>query len=185
MLGTFLCLALVSLTVAHAGPSDTSAVSTAAMPAAGATRPAAVERYAVEFRARPGGVAGHSYVVFGKLDSGGKLRRPSYAGFRPNDGALGFIVGSVVAYSGTFQPSEEDINGPVSTVYRRLVTGAQYRKLTAYVAKARQNFQHWNLVGNNCNDFVAGVAEALGMRAPSTLLPPDGFVELLRVMNEP
>lgn len=147
--------------------------------------PAGAARHVIEFRARPGGVAGHSYVMFGFLDSAGRLVRPQYAGFRPADGAIGFILGSVVVYAGTFDPSEDDLEGPVTTLYRRALTPAQYRALVAEVAKARADMQLWNLLGNNCNDFVARLAEAIGLKTPSTLLPPDGFIDVMRSLNEP
>lgn len=161
---------------------------TASLAAPAGTAPAAsprAERYIVEFRARPGGVAGHSYVVYGKADASGRMRRMDYASFRPDDGAFGFIVGSLAVYAGTFAPSEDDLSAPVTTLYRRVITASQYRKLVAHVAKARANPQLWNLVGNNCNDFVSSLAEAIGLRTPSTLLPPDGFIDALKSYNEP
>lgn len=164
-----------------AAPPDGAATGSISLDA----KPQSGVRYAIEFRARPGGLAGHSYIAFGKLNESGRLRHPSYAGFRPDDGALGFIVGSVVAYSGTFSPSPDDVRGPVTRVYRRGLSTAQYRKIVAYVARARSNAQLWNLLGNNCNDFVSGAAEAIGLRTPSTLLPPDDFVEALKLYNEP
>jgi hypothetical protein len=45
---------------------------------------AAASRYVVEFRARDGGVFGHTYVAYGLTDRDGRLRRPHYAGFYPS-----------------------------------------------------------------------------------------------------
>ena len=44
----------------------------------------AASRYVVEFRARDGGVFGHTYVAYGPVDRDGRLRHPHYVGFYPS-----------------------------------------------------------------------------------------------------
>jgi hypothetical protein len=43
--------------------------------------------------------------------------------------------------------------------------------------------QAWDLLLNNCNNFTADVAAAIGLRTPPTIEFPDDFVRDLYVMN--
>ena len=48
----------------------------------------------------------------------------------------------------------------------------------------RGDERQWHLMFQNCNDFGIMVAEALGMRRPPSLMPPQLWVGLLRKFNE-
>ncbi len=73
---------------------------------------------------------------------------------------------------------------PSSSMYRRSLTDEQYRRLTSYIDAQRGQSKVYNLIFNNCNDFVAGAASAIGLKVPfSGAVPPPMFIWLLKEMN--
>jgi hypothetical protein len=48
----------------------------------------------------------------------------------------------------------------------------------------KQSQRKWHPIFQNCNDFGIGIAEALGMRRPHSLMPPSVWVATLRMLNE-
>ncbi len=73
---------------------------------------------------------------------------------------------------------------PSSTTYHRDLTSGQYRLLTQFIDAQRGKREVYNLFFNNCNDFVAGAADAIGLKVPPLhALPPPIFIRLLGDMN--
>jgi hypothetical protein len=73
----------------------------------------------------------------------------------------------------------------ISSSYRRHITAGQYRTLLAAVQRARATKNRtWNAVTNNCNHFVAELAVAIGLRAPSDFQFSYTFIPALRDLNE-
>jgi hypothetical protein len=140
-------------------------------------------RYFVEFRSRIG-FYGHTYVVYGQLDSRGKRTDVHYAGLYPEGGAVGFMLGHVLPVPATVNAVEDDLTDPVTATYLRIVTAGEFAKVTAAIERLRGNMQLWNALLNNCNDFAADLAQELGLRTPSTLLIPELFVSELRELND-
>ena len=139
-------------------------------------------RYFVEFRSRTG-FYGHTYVVYGQLDSRGKRSQVRYAGLYPEGGPVGFMLGHVLPVPATVDAVEDDLTDPVTERYLRILSAEEFAKITAAIGRLRGNTQLWNAVLNNCNDFAAELAQELGLRTPSTLLIPELFVGGLREMN--
>ena len=139
-------------------------------------------RYFIEFRSRTG-FYGHTYVVYGRIDSRGKRADVHYAGLYPEGGPVGFMLGHVLPVPATVDAVEDDLTDPVTETYLRIVTAEEFAKITAAIDRLRANTQLWNALLNNCNDFAAELAEELGLRTPSTLLIPELFVSGLREMN--
>ena len=48
----------------------------------------------------------------------------------------------------------------------------------------KKSQRKWHLIFQNCNDFGIGIAEALGMRRPPSLMPPNVWISTLRLLNE-
>jgi hypothetical protein len=144
--------------------------------------PLGAVRYFVEFRSRTG-FYGHTYVVYGQLDSRGKRTDVHYAGLYPEGGPVGFMLGHVLPVPATVDAVEDDLTDPVTEAYLRMVTPEEFAKITAVIERLRANTQLWNALLNNCNDFAAELAQQLGLRTPSTLLIPELFISELREMN--
>jgi hypothetical protein len=139
-------------------------------------------RYFIEFRSRTG-FYGHTYVVYGQLDGRGKRTDVRYAGLYPEGGPFGVMLGHVLPVPATVGAVEDDLIDPVTEAYLRIVSAAEFAKVTAAIGRLRANTQLWNALLNNCNDFAAELAQELGLRTPSTLLIPELFVAELRQMN--
>jgi hypothetical protein len=140
------------------------------------------ERYFIDFRSRPSSYIGHTYVVYFRVDPGGRVTEYHYAGLIPEqdvwDGIFGPIRASVRRY-------KDDTRFAPNALYRRQLTAAEYRRVSRVVQKLRTSQRRWHVVFFNCNDFAIEVAEALDMRRPPSLLPPSVWVTMLRKFNEP
>jgi hypothetical protein len=162
--------------------SDRSDVS----PAASRTAPnSAADRYYIDFRVAEIGTYGHSYVAFGRLDARGKPANAQYADLHPMGNYLIMAIGHLVPVPANTDWDPDVLKLPVASSYFRTLNVAQFRKLEAALREARANKQpYWNALTNNCNHFVAQLARAIGLRAPSDLKLSYAFVPALRELNQ-
>lgn len=144
-------------------------------------------RYYIEFRARPNGVADHSYIAYGRLTRRGKPYKTKYVGLHPKGGSVGMLVG-VVAMEAQLEPMPEDKTATLTTSYRVPLTRKEYRKLVATISAAKKDKDSWgvwNPILNNCNSFVGFIARSIGLQAPtSSVVGPTTYVNSLRDINE-
>jgi len=157
-------------------------------PAAPAARsPVALSgSYYIEFRVAEIGTYGHSYVAYGRLNARGKPADAHYADLHPMGNYLVMAVGHVLPVPANTVWDPEVLKLPVASSYFRVLNAAEYAKLQAALRRARANKQpYWNALTNNCNHFVAELAQAIGLRAPSDLQLSYAFVPSLRELNEP
>lgn len=139
--------------------------------------------YFVDFRSRAGYVFGHTFIVYGRLDAAGRAHGVRYAGIYPRDDELGLMVGMAIPVPASVRGVKGDYEEPVTNVYRRRLTAAQYARLEATVHRVTQSERYWNILTYNCNDFAVDIANALNMRTPSSMLLPANFIAELRVLN--
>ncbi len=139
--------------------------------------------YFVDFRARPGGVFGHTFVVYGRMDGRGRVRQPRYAGLYP-DGVLSqTALLALLAVPGNVRGGPADHHRRPDVIYRRRISAAAYARLAGTVHHERKMPQTWDLIFYNCNSFAAEVASSIGLRTPPTFEFPTDFVRDLYVMN--
>jgi hypothetical protein len=138
----------------------------------------------VDFRTRPDATNSHTFLEYGAQDSSGRPIERKTVGFYPRGGgALGPLIG-IVAIAGEVGQEDYFANLPSSATFHRNLTAEQYGRLTDYIESERAKPQIFNLIFNNCNDFVAGAAHAIGLKAPILrMLPPPLFVMLLAQLN--
>lgn len=178
-------LAALLLTVSACSASARSDVSIIHAPAANATtagRFAATPFY-VDFRTRPYYSITHTFVVYGAQDATGHPLEHKTVGFFPQGGAAGPFIG-LIGIAGEVGSEDYYANLPSSTAFHRNLTAGQYQRLTQYIDAERATPHVYNLIFNNCNDFVAGAAESVGLKVPFVhALPPPLFIMLLADMN--
>ncbi len=139
--------------------------------------------YYIEFRARPSLVTGHTYLVYGALLKDGRPAEQNVVGFVPWGGLIGLIVG-MIAVPGEVGKDYLDEKLPDYNIYRRYLTSSDYQHLLSFVADARKQTKVWNIFLNNCNDFAADAAQAIGLKVPGDrFVPPPLFVLMLSNMN--
>ena len=140
--------------------------------------------YFVEFRARAGGVLGHTFIIYGRVDGRGRELERRYAGLYPRETwepalmSLGPLV-VAPAYIGS-DPKDREL--PPTVTYRVSLSAGEFARMTGTVQRL-QTKPRWNLIFHNCNDFVAQVAQSIGMWTPPSLVSPAVYVRSLRAMN--
>jgi len=162
--------------------APTPAPSREASPKASA--PQSAGGYYVEFRSIDGFLYGHAIISYGRLSARGEPADVHYAGFEPEAGWAGLIVGHVGPVAGVVRTSKESANFAIVDSYRRRLSEQQYRKLVAAVEAAKKKQYTWNALAYNCLDFIADMARAVGLRAPGNLVHPYIYISVLRSMNE-
>ena len=135
----------------------------------------------VDFRTRPDFTI-HTFLQYGAQDSSGRpLERKTVGFFLPN--AFGALIG-IVAFPGEIGAEDYYVNLPSSVTFHRNLTAEQYERLIGYIDSERAKPRVFNLIFNNCNDFVAGAAHAIGLKAPAVrMLPPPAFINEMAQLN--
>lgn len=141
--------------------------------------------YYIEFRVAQIGTYGHSYVAYGRLNARGQPAETQYADLHPTGSYVAMALGHLVPVPANTVWDPDVLKLPVSSSYRRKLNAAEYGRLQAAIKGFRANKQpYWNAVTYNCNNFVADVAQAIGLKTPSTLLASYIFIPTLKKMNE-
>jgi hypothetical protein len=160
--------------------------STAPPPAVTATTAASATAtpFYVDFRTRPDAVNTHTFLEYGAQDSSGRPLEQKTVGFFPRGaGAVGPLI-SIIGMPGEVGQEDYFAKLPSAALYHRNLTAEQYQRLTAYIESEQARPQVFNLIFHNCNDFVAGAAQAVGLKAPALrLLPPPAFINELAQLN--
>jgi len=140
-------------------------------------------QYFIDFRSRAGYAFGHTYIVYGRLNTRGRPVEVHYAGIYPLDDGRGLVFGSVIPVAASVRGLEEDRKAAPTNVYRRRITATQYARLSAAVRRVGATEHPWHLLFYNCNNFAIEVVQWLGLRAPSAMLLPRAFIDELRDLN--
>jgi len=141
------------------------------------------ESYFVDFHARRGqSLVGHSFIVYGRLNAGGKILQAQTAGHfpsgtHPRKETIGPVRGSV-------GQDKHDFVEPSVDIYRRRLTSAEFKQLSTMVRRLKAIEPAYHLIFFNCNDFVGEVAESIGLRRPPSVMLPAIYVGWLRALNE-
>jgi hypothetical protein len=173
-----------------------AAILTALLPAAAAKEAASISiaqtqatqakeyPYYVEFRVAVDGVYGHSYIAYGRLDLLGRPMSATYADIHPIGDLPSMVLGHFLPMEAATSPEKATLHYEIASRYRRPLTATEYGKLQSVITRIRAAHHSWSVLAYNCNDFVADVAQGMGMRSPMTLLLPYDFIPRLQLINE-
>jgi hypothetical protein len=150
-----------------------------------ATAQPARESYFLDFRARGGGVLGHTFIVYGRMDERGRVLQSQHASLYPDDAFEESPVLSVALVPGYVTLKREDPKKPTLVIYRRKLNAAQYAHLQLTIVRLKTRERRWHMWFYNCNDFAGQVAREMGMVAPLPWVMPSAFVNGLRALNGP
>ena len=139
--------------------------------------------YFIDFRAGMDSITGHSYVVFGRVNERGQVLSMRHAEIWPDSGDAGLFVGIFVPVRARVRLVDGDSKQEAVISYRRYLTEAEYATVMRAIAQERRQDLFWSVWLFNCNHFTSNVAEALGLRTPSSLLVPHFYVSTLRLLN--
>jgi hypothetical protein len=164
-----------------AATANTPAVAQQSQDLIVADAPWTAGEYFIEFRSRRSTYIGHTYIVFGRQDSRGRVLERHVAGLIPEVDAWRGLIAPVRA---TVREYKDDAHFVPTAIYRRAMTSAEYRRVSRAVSFLNANERQWHAIFQNCNDFGIQIAEALGLFRPPSLLPPSAWVATLRMLND-
>ena len=159
-------------------------VSASAAPRGHAPERSPQLHYFIEFRAREGGILGHTFIVYGRTDRRGFVAEAHYAGIYPVGEFSESLILPVLVVPGRVLSKVEESKFHVTGFYRRWLSAAEYARVKAAVRRLKTERRWWQFFIYNCNSFVAEIATTLGMRTPFPLEEPSVFLARLRAINE-
>jgi hypothetical protein len=150
-------------------------------------------RYFIEFRARSANSYGHMYVLYGRVNGRRQIVKSEIAGLHPAGDAsdcldcsrVPWTIGHLIFVPAETGPSDGDLEEKYVTArYRLWLSAAEYKNVSAYIAKLKANNKIWHAVLANCVGFGRNVASHLGLSIPPFIwMKPDAFVTSLRKLN--
>lgn len=208
MLPSILRLAVAALlSLAVAGCTSTASTRSKVManapvtsanlmqPAAYAPSAKQAKPYFISFRARNALSYGHTFVVFGKLDSKGNVPYDStgtlvpsmteVAGLHPaSTSNVPYMIGHILPVPSETGASDGDTEKAYLLAEWTIpLTATQYNEITAYIRDLQDRSPVWNAVTYNCSSFVGDIARHMGFKTPSPLHLPEKYITDLRQMN--
>jgi hypothetical protein len=165
-------------------PPQPKFVSSARGASVGPTSKKQEGQYFIEFRSRYALSYGHTFVIFGKLNSAGGVASQEVAGLAPSGNVDSYVLGHFVPVPATTGATDGDLEEEYrSASWRVLLTQAEYNKVVAYIRQLQAKSKVWQASVANCNNFVGEIASSMGYKTPSIWLRPQQFVTDLREMN--
>jgi hypothetical protein len=182
---TWLVLGVAGFQSAAFAERPERATASSTKSAQGKVQRKSANRYFIEFRSRYAYTYGHSYVVFGRLDSRGKMINPEVAGLAPkSDDPSVYMAGHLLPVAASTGWTDGDLEPEYMSAYWRvMLTEPEYKKVVAYIRKLQANSPVWHASLYNCNAFVGDIARSMGYKAPFHWLLPQDYITKLRTTN--
>ena len=151
--------------------------------------------YFISFRSRTALSYGHSFVVFGRFDSNGKVPYDSkgvlipsmteVAGLHPaSTSNVPYTIGHLLPVPSETGWSDGDTELAYLTNELTVpLTEAQYRDVVAYIRDLQSHSPIWHAVLANCSGFIGKIASHLGMKTPNPMLYPKDYIAALKKIN--
>ena len=151
--------------------------------------------YFISFRARNADSYGHSFVVFGELDSNGRVpydnkavlipSMTEVAGLHPaSTSVVPYMLGHMMPVPSETGPSDGDMElGYLESELTIPLTPERYAKVVAYIRKLQKSSPLWQAEIYNCSSFDNDIASFLGLHTANHMLFPPNYVEALRKAN--
>lgn len=152
-----------------------------------ACKPEPGKSHYVEFRSRTAASYGHSFVLFGKLGTGGKFASVQVAGLHPKgDDPAVYMQGHVVPVPSETGASDGDLDEQYMTArFCVVLNEPDYNRIVGFIRRLQVRETEWHAPTKNCNYFIGEIASELGMIAPPTpVLYPETYVNAIRDMND-
>ena len=142
----------------------------------------------VEFRARSeiGGV-GHSYITLGTIVATGEVQESVVAGFMPKSADDDYWAQFGIRVTGLVGVVRSDFSRRSADArFRIAISRVQYRRAVEMIYRLQKTWAAYNFLTQNCNNFVAEIANSLDLRTPMiTVQYPVDYIVELRSLNSP
>lgn len=153
--------------------------------------------YFIEFRSRKALSYGHASVVFGRLDSNGRIpvnakgvldpRRVQISGLHPaTSDPKQWAKGHVVPVPAETGPSDGDFEDAyVTSRYQVNLSAEEFRKVVAVVNRHKRSYPYWYApnYASNCLGYIGSIAKEMGLKVPAVPTMPKQYVQRLRALN--
>jgi len=183
-LAATLGLGVCSAVAQDAGRPARPAPRTAVARAESVTQAAPTGQYYIEFRSRYSWDYGHSYVIHAQV--GERLTADNVAGLSPQgEGSTLWMLGHVIPVPADTGATDGDLEDKYTNARWRLyVSKAQYDRVVAHIRELQATTKTWTIGLNNCNAFIADVAQFMGLKVPrSNVIFPKVFINNMRQIN--
>ncbi|MGI9399880.1 MAG: hypothetical protein ACR2O0_01385 [Rhizobiaceae bacterium] len=161
------------------------------------TESAGNKPYFIEFRARNALSYGHASVVFGKLDSNGRIptnskgildpRRVQISGLHPaTDDPAQWVKGHSVPVPAETGPSDGDFEDAYVTArYQVNLTEQEFRKVVGIINRHKNSYAYWYApnYASNCLGYIGSIAKEMGLKVPTVPTMPKYYVQQLKALN--
>jgi hypothetical protein len=146
---------------------------------------AEVRSFYLEFRARADdGGFGHSYVVLGTVEATGEVRETVVAGFMSKGADDDYWDQFGIPVTGTVGVVRLDFTRRPAARFRIVVSKVEYYRVVREIYRLRKTWTTYELLLQNCNNFVGQIAASVGLRTPLvTAQYPVRYVTELRALN--
>ncbi len=143
------------------------------------------KRYFIDFRSRYALSYGHTFAVFGRLNSRGHEISSEVAGLAPkSESPAVYSMGHFIPVPSSTGWTDGDTEYEYMTaIWRIMLTKSEYDKVVADIRKLQASLPVWHAVFYNCNAFVGDIAGSMGYRATLHWLMPRDYVTNLRKVN--
>ena len=136
--------------------------------------------YYVDFRARTAASYGHAFVWFGKTSE----NKVEVAGLHPKGEEVAYVLGHLMLVPAETGASYGDLDVQYLTAsYRVYLSETDAKKVFAYIKHLQATSMVWNAQTANCTSFIGRIATFMGLKVPSHLQRPEGYVNELKEMN--
>ena len=139
----------------------------------------------LEFRARnEAGGFGHSYVTLGTVDANGQGHQTVVVGFMPRSADDEYWSKFGLPVTGLLGVTRSDLVRRPDARFRIAINKATYFRLVSEVRSLRRTWTQYELVVQNCNNFVSEIAGSVGLQTPLiTAQYPVAYVTELQALN--
>ena len=136
--------------------------------------------YYVDFRARTAASYGHAFVWFGKTSES----KVEVAGLHPKGEEVAYVLGHLMWVPAETGASYGDLDVQYLTAsYRVYLSETDAKKVFAHIKHLQATSTVWNAQTANCTSFIGRIATFMGLKVPSHLQRPEGYVNELKQMN--
>ncbi|MEX6508020.1 hypothetical protein [Jiella sp. M17.18] len=151
--------------------------------------------YFISFRGRNALSYGHSFVVFGELDSRGNVpyntkgvlipSMTEVAGLHPaSTSNVPYALGHLIAVPSETGPSDGDTElGYLEAEMTIPLSPEEYKRVVAYIRKLQRTSPLWQAEIYNCSSFTNDIASFMGLHTANHLLFPPNYIMALRRAN--
>lgn len=143
------------------------------------------KRYFIDFRSRYALSYGHTFVVFGRVNSAGKEIKKEVAGLAPaSDNPAVYSLAHAIPVKSSVGFTDGDLEDEYLTaMWRVMLTKEEYQQIVGNIRRLQQSSPLWHAALYNCNAFIGDIAKMMGFRATFHWFMPIQYIRNITRSN--